>query len=137
MLRGLALTAAIAVVPVALAWAAGSGGATVAGVPVLAVCAGVAVAVQWVAFVPARLLRTERFYDLTGAGTYLTLLVLALVLGPREPRAWLAAGLVAMWALRLGGYLAWRGARHGGRCRPARSVIRNSSTGWKAAKSAR
>lgn len=64
-----------------VAWAGGSGAATVGPVSVVVLCAAVAYAVNWVAFVPAYLGQTERFYDLTGTLTYLTVVVLALVLG--------------------------------------------------------
>jgi len=33
---------------------------------VSAVCVGLAFAVQWLAFIPAYLMHSERFYDLTG-----------------------------------------------------------------------
>ena len=62
-------------------WPAAPAVSRSAGWPVFAVCAAVAFAVNWVAFVPAYLLRTERFYDLTGTLTYLTVVVVALVAG--------------------------------------------------------
>jgi len=100
---------------IAVAWAAGSGGALAFGVPVPVVCAGLAFAIQWVAFVPAVALRTEHFYDLVGALTYLTVLGAAIALsgGAPDARAVVIATLVAVWAVRLGSFLALRVRRVG------------------------
>ena len=102
----------LVVVPVALgllvglAWAGSRGGSVVGGIPVFTLCVGLAVAIQWAAFVPAYVVRTERYFDLTGALTYLTLVVVALRFGPpADTRAILLAGLVALWAARLGSFL--------------------------------
>lgn len=115
MLRALPIGLAAAAVAVGLAWVAGADGVVVSGIPVLAACAALAVAIQWVAFVPAAALRTERFYDLVGAATYLTVIAVAVAFGAPGPRGLVAAGLVAVWAVRLGAYLARRGAVHGDR----------------------
>lgn len=96
-----------------VAWAGGSGAATVGPVSVVVLCAAVAYAVNWVAFVPAYLGQTERFYDLTGTLTYLTVVVLALVLGGGGARPVLLAALIAVWAVRLGSFLVARIAKDG------------------------
>ncbi|MBI3158396.1 MAG: DUF1295 domain-containing protein [Chloroflexi bacterium] len=89
-----------------LALAGSSGGATVNGVPLFALCLLLAFAIQWVAFIPAFLKQTERFYDLTGSLTYVGVTGLALALSPApDARTYLLAGLVAVWALRLGAFL--------------------------------
>ena len=65
--------------------------------------------VQWLAFVPAYLLKTEKFYDLAGSATYLLLLAVVARFGP--PRSWadvLLLGLCGLWALRLGLFLFLR-----------------------------
>lgn len=68
-----------------------------------------AVVLQWVAFVPAYLARTERFYDLTGSLTYLSAVAAGLLLAPdRGLREWVLAAMVAVWAARLGTFLARR-----------------------------
>jgi len=106
-------------IPVALlvgagvAWA-GSQGASADGVPVFAICGVMAFAVNWIAFVPAYLGRTERFYDLTGSITYLAVVALALALsGATDLRAFLLGTLVAVWAVRLGSFLFARIHREG------------------------
>ena len=43
-----------------LAWAGSQGTSLVAGLPLFALCVGFALAVQWIAFVPAFAARTER-----------------------------------------------------------------------------
>ena len=64
--------------------------------------------INWVAFVPAYLLRTERFYDLTGTITYLSVVVVALVAGSGSALSILLAVLIAVWGLRLGTFLVLR-----------------------------
>ena len=66
-----------------LAWAGSQGGTTVlGGVPLFAFCVGLAFLIQWLAFIPAYLLQTERFYDLSGGLTYVSVTLLAVLLGP-------------------------------------------------------
>ncbi len=89
-----------------LALAGSQGGARLAGVPVYALCVGLAFAIQAVAFIPAYRNQTEKYYDLTGSLTYLSVTGLALWLAPApDARAYLLAALVGVWALRLGTFL--------------------------------
>lgn len=83
--------------------------------PLFAVCVLLAFAIQWLAFVPAWVLKTEHFYDLVGCISYLSVIFLAIRTLP-EPgsRAWLIAGLIVIWALRLGLFLFMRVRRSGG-----------------------
>jgi steroid 5-alpha reductase family enzyme len=105
----------LAVVPIALAlvaglaWAGGRGGAEIGGVPLFTICAASAIVIQWLAFVPAYQLRTERFYDLTGSLTYIALTALGVGLGPEaDARAMLLAAMVLSWSARLGLFLFTR-----------------------------
>jgi len=89
-----------------VAFAGSWGGACVGGLPVFALGVIVAFAIQWVAFVPAYLLQSERFYDLTGSITYVTVTVVAVALGPVvDGRSILLLVLVVVWAGRLGSFL--------------------------------
>jgi steroid 5-alpha reductase family enzyme len=97
----------------AVAAAGSSGGLEVAGVPVFALCAALAFAINWLAFVPAYLTRSERFYDLTGTLTYLTVVVVALLAGSGSSVSVLLGVLIALWALRLGTFLVVRIRRDG------------------------
>jgi steroid 5-alpha reductase family enzyme len=105
-MQAYASIAASLVMAAGLVWAGSQQGVSLAGIPVLALCGALAFGVNWVAFVPAYLAQTERYYDLTGSASYLALVGLALALGaPSDPRALLLAGLVSLWALRLGSFL--------------------------------
>jgi steroid 5-alpha reductase family enzyme len=102
--------AASLIAAAAVAWAGSQGGAVALGVPVFALCGGISFLVNWIAFVPAYLLQTEHFYDLTGSLTHLSLVGIAFALGggSADPRAWLLGGLVVIWAIRLGSFLFMR-----------------------------
>ena len=106
---------ALVALPVAVAVAAGvavagsQGGSTVGGFPVFALCVALAFVIQWLAFMPAYLLQTERFFDLTGSLTYIVVTVAAVVLSAgADDRSALLLVMVLIWALRLGSYLFLR-----------------------------
>ena len=106
-----ALLGAVGAVLVAsgAAWAGSTNGASVAGIPVFALCVAIAFVVQWIAFIPAAWLRNERFFDAIGALTYVTVAVVALLLSASvDVRSVLIAGLTVAWATRLGTFLAMR-----------------------------
>ncbi len=97
-----------------IAWAGSQGGATAGGWPVFALCAGISFALNGLVFIHALRARTERFFDLTGSLTYLTLLTAALLLsGNMGTRDFLLAGMVGFWAIRLGSFLFARVRRDG------------------------
>jgi steroid 5-alpha reductase family enzyme len=76
------------------------------GAPVFALCAVLAFAINWIAFVPAYFFQTERYFDLTGSMTYVSLVAVALTLGSQpDPRALLLGALALVWAVRLGAFL--------------------------------
>lgn len=92
-----------------LALAGSQNGAVVGGIPLYALGVAIAFAINWIAFIPAFINRTEKFYDLTGSITYITVVVIALLLSPvRDARTWLLAGMVIIWAVRLGSFLFLR-----------------------------
>ena len=89
-----------------VAVAGSQGGAKAAGIPVFALCVALAFVIQWLAFIPAFLLQNEGFFDLTGSVTYITVTIVAVVLGPApDARSYLLLALVLIWAARLGSYL--------------------------------
>ena len=100
----------VVVVIAALVAVAGSqGGATVGGFPVFALCVILAFVIQWVVFIPSYLLQTERFFDLTGGLTYITVAVVAVLLSDApDARSYLLLAMVAIWAVRLASYLFLR-----------------------------
>jgi len=92
-----------------VALAGSQGGATVFGVPLFALSVGLAFLIQWLVFIPAYLMQTEKFFDLTGSITYISVTVIALVLSAgANSRAILLAALVIIWAIRLGSFLFGR-----------------------------
>jgi steroid 5-alpha reductase family enzyme len=98
----------------ALAFFAGRGGPFFGGLPLLVWLAGLSFLINWIALLPAILWRTEHFYDLTGAITYLSLLVAGVTLvGEASVRTWIVAGLIGLWATRLGLFLFARVKRVG------------------------
>jgi len=107
-------------IPIALAagaglvWAGSSGNLLVGVQSVFVRAVILAFAFQWVAFVPAYMFRTERFYDTVGSLTYLTVVAFAILLVNRtDQRALLLFGMVTIWALRLGLFLSHRVRRTG------------------------
>lgn len=97
------------------AWAGSHGGIRVAGLPLFAGCVILAFLIQWMAFLPAWLGHTERYFDLVGSSTYIIVVLLALLIGgARDPRAVLLTILVCLWAVRLGTFLYIRVHQQGG-----------------------
>lgn len=94
-------------------WAGSQHGHSVGGIPVMMLCVFVAFLIQWVMFLHAWKNRTERFFDLTGSITYVTVLAVALLLGNGDPRSLLITVLVAVWAVRLGTFLFGRVTQDG------------------------
>ncbi|HRJ56084.1 MAG TPA: DUF1295 domain-containing protein [Anaerolineales bacterium] len=92
-----------------LAFAGSQGGVSINGFPLFALCVALAFIIQWLAFIPAYLFRTEKFYDLTGGITYLTVITVALLLSTNmDNRSLLLTGIVAIWAIRLASFLFMR-----------------------------
>jgi len=93
----------------AVAWAGSQGGVNVEGIPLFALCALLAFAIQWLVFVHAWFAQTEHYFDLTGSLTYLTLVIMAFLLADiGDTRSLILAALVGVWALRLGSFLFFR-----------------------------
>ncbi|MCG2787239.1 MAG: DUF1295 domain-containing protein [Anaerolineae bacterium] len=96
-------------IAVGVAWAGSQGGSQVGGIPVFALAVGLAFIVQWIVFVPSFIKQTEKFFDLTGSLTYISITLLAVFLSPgADARAYLLAGMVIVWAVRLGSFLFGR-----------------------------
>jgi steroid 5-alpha reductase family enzyme len=65
--------------------------------------------IQWVAFIPAYLFQTEKFYDLTGSLTYLTVIWFVYLssnqVGEVNFQNLIVTVLISIWAIRLGTFL--------------------------------
>lgn len=94
---------------VLVALAGSQGGAVVNGLPVFALSVGLAFLIQWLVFIPSFLLQTEKFFDLTGSLTYISIALIAVFSSANlDGRSILLAALVILWALRLGTFLFGR-----------------------------
>lgn len=114
--RGTAVVGTVAAVAIgaATAWAGSRGGATLGGMPVFATAVGIAFLVQWLVFVPSFLMHTERYFDITGAVTYVSVMAFAVFAsGDVGVRSLLLLALVIVWAGRLGSFLFRRVRRAG------------------------
>ena len=64
---------------------------------------------QWIAFIPSYLYKTERFFDLTGSITYITVILFAIVFNQKTDfRSLLVTILIGIWTIRLGTFLFMR-----------------------------
>lgn len=89
-----------------VAWAGGQGGAEFGPVSVMLACGAIAFGVNWLAFIPANIFQTEKYYDLTGSLTYLSTVGFAAYFSqPLDLRGTIVAIMVAVWAVRLGSFL--------------------------------
>jgi steroid 5-alpha reductase family enzyme len=115
--RGRSLVGIIAsvVLGALVIWAGSDGSSQVGSVAVFAVCGALAYAINWVVFVPSSIAKTEKYYDLTGSATYITVTLVALLLSnDLDSRTVIAGIMVIVWALRLGSFL-FRRIRKDGR----------------------
>ena len=73
----------------------------------------IAFSIQWIAFIPAYVFQTEKFYDLMGSITYLTVIWFTLIGSSNESTLTnigniLIVLLISSWAIRLGTFLFLR-----------------------------
>jgi steroid 5-alpha reductase family enzyme len=114
-MKPLIVIALAVMLPCSIAALANPSGVTLLGWPALLVLAVGAYCLQWLAFIPARLGETERFYDLTGSMTYMAITLSAVGVSPSTTwPQWLVAALVIIWAGRLGRFLFERIHQAGG-----------------------
>jgi len=99
-----------------IAFAAGQNGATTNGGTSLFMLAAIlAFVINWVAYIPANILKTEKFFDLTGALTYISVIIITcLLVDDLDMRTMIVAALVMIWTLRLGSFLFMRILADGG-----------------------
>ena len=107
----LRIAGALLTLGVALGIAMGTAteGVTVWGLPAMVACAIVAIGMNWLAFVPAAMQKTESYYDMVGSVTYLSVVGLALLAayknGLWRTESAVTAAMVGVWTLRLGVFL--------------------------------
>jgi len=90
-------------------YAGAQGGPNIYGFPGLMYIAAIGFFIHWLIFIPSYLLKTEKYYDITGTIAYLVMTGLA-VFSSHELhlRSQVVAILIAVWALRLGLFLLVR-----------------------------
>jgi steroid 5-alpha reductase family enzyme len=82
------------------------GGNSAIGIPLFALSVGLAFLIQWLVFIPSFLMQTEKFFDLTGSITYITVIITAVIFSAGiDDRSILLSVLVVIWAVRLGTFL--------------------------------
>jgi steroid 5-alpha reductase family enzyme len=96
----------VVLIGAAIALAGSQGGSEANGIPVFALAVIIAFAIQWIAFVPAYLRQTEKFFDITGSLTYISVVIIAALLSSDlDGRSILLVVLIGVWAARLGTFL--------------------------------
>lgn len=98
----------------AVAWAGGQGGTMLGATSLFFACGLLAFLINWAVYIPANIFKTEKYYDLTGSITYLSVTSYAVFMSPDlDLRGKIVALLVILWALRLGSFLFARILRDG------------------------
>jgi steroid 5-alpha reductase family enzyme len=117
--HGILILFIVVIVGAFFAWAGGQLGAQWVisndlTIPIFTLGVGLMFIIQWLAFIPAFILRTEHFYDLVGSASYVIFVILVVLANPStDLRSLLLASLVLIWALRLGTFLVLRVRRVG------------------------
>ncbi|MFK7888132.1 MAG: DUF1295 domain-containing protein [Gammaproteobacteria bacterium] len=97
-----------------VAWAGSDGGERIGSVPVFALCGALAFGINWLAFIPAAIAKTEHYYDLVGGISYIGATIAAVVFSSElDLRAMLVAAMVLVWSIRLATFLFKRIAKAG------------------------
>lgn len=111
-LKPLAVFIVLIAIGILVALAGSQGGATLGGAPVFALAVGLAFLIQWLVFIPSYIFQTEKFFDLTGSVTYISVIGMSVCYSrhsvPLDLRSILLAALVIVWAVRLGSFLFGR-----------------------------
>lgn len=108
-IKYLAVTIVVTLLGALVALAGSWHGATAGSIPVFGVAVAAAFVIQWLVYIPSQVLRTERFFDLTGSLTYVGVTAALMFAVPGLSLGGIILGaLVIIWALRLGIFLARR-----------------------------
>lgn len=101
------ISAAVAILVGLLVALVGSQESVLVGnIPLFALAVGLVYLIQWLVFIPSYLKRTEKYFDLTGSITYISVAILSALLSRKlDARTLLILVLVVIWAARLGIFL--------------------------------
>jgi steroid 5-alpha reductase family enzyme len=97
---------AVSIIGLLVALAGSQDGRKLGGIPLFAAAVAIIFIIQWVAFIFAYVWQTEKFFDLTGGLTYITVISgAALLARDLDTRSVLLWALVVIWAGRLATFL--------------------------------
>ena len=101
---------AVSLIIATLILLAGSQGSlSLQGLPLFAVCGAIGFILHWAIFMPSYAFQTEHYFDLTGSLSYITTVIVAMVLNPSlDIRDLIICAMILVWAVRLGSFLFWR-----------------------------
>ena len=92
-----------------IGYAGSQGGPNIFGYPSLMLIVSVGFFIHWLIFIPSFLLKTEKYYDITGTIAYLTMTGIAVFsTSELNLQSKVVALLITFWALRLGLFLIVR-----------------------------
>jgi len=95
--------------------AANQGSVSISDIPLFGFAVALTFIIQWIVFIPSFLNKTEHFFDLTGSLTFISVVLITLMLIPEiYVRDIIIALLVVIWATRLGSFLFLRVRKDGG-----------------------
>lgn len=98
-----------------IATAANQESVSISGIPLFGFAVALTFIIQWIVFIPSFLNKTEHFFDLTGSLTFISVVLITLMLIPEiYVRDIVIALLVVIWATRLGSFLFIRVKKDGG-----------------------
>lgn len=98
-----------------IATAANQESVSISGIPLFGFAVALTFIIQWIVFIPSFLNKTEHFFDLTGSLTFISVVLITLMLIPEiYVRDIIIALLVVIWATRLGSFLFIRVKKDGG-----------------------
>ena len=108
---------------------AGSHGSViVSGLPLFLICGAIGFVLHWAVFMPSYAAQTEHYFDLTGSLSYITTVIVAVVLNPSlDIRDLIICAMIVIWAGRLGSFLFWRVKKDG---QDSRFVVMKTKFTW-------
>ena len=115
----LAISAVTFIVCYFLAVVVSSGTIESDGLSLIMMAMYISFAIHWILFLPSYIFQTEKFYDLTGSLTYITVLSFVVFIKQTavheilDLRSLLLYFCIMIWTVRLGGFLFWRVLKDG------------------------
>ena len=119
----------ISLVIASLILLAGSQGSVImSGLPLFLICGAIGFILHWAVFMPSYAFQTEHYFDLTGSLSYITTVIVAVVLNPSlDIRDLIICAMIVIWAGRLGSFLFWRIKKDG---QDSRFVVMKTKFTW-------